>query len=346
MKKKILLVCSRNSPGPMKVIKNLQGVVNQYIQADCINIEDFLIPRFHFKSKILNYKYLRMQEYLNLLRLDRISEYGDNIFLVAWGALYDVLLKRLNRRGVKPSLIMCSTIGQSDFNDLDRLYMLQVIDNVMKGRVKDFLLNKRLYMSLGKILPRAIYFPHPVDLSQFSSIIPQKLPGINIDIFVSLRPGKNIMNQIFAVKISSIDCVLHINFRNPQIERFIKTLSLQTKVHSWIPDSEYYNLVAGMTLSLQVTFTESFSYAVCERMCLSVPTITSYDIDLISEDRFLSKYLCVEGLDTPTQIAERLKKIVGDDKLREELSIRCRERINKIAQENNRIVKEYFSINI
>ncbi|MEO0142035.1 MAG: hypothetical protein ABIL15_01605, partial [candidate division WOR-3 bacterium] len=98
--------------------------------------------------------------------------------------------------------------------------------------------------------------------------------------------------------------------------------------------------------SLQVTFTESFSYAVCERMCLSVPTITSYDIDLISEDRFLSKYLCVEGLDTPTQIAERLKKIVGDDKLREELSIRCRERINKIAQENNRIVKEYFSINI
>lgn len=331
------------SPGPVKVIKNLQETMKEHINVKWVPLEDILVPRLSSRIRKTNYRYLKLQERLRFMNIKPLLKYNDRLFFVGWGAACEVLLKKLNRKGIKPSLIMCSTIGQSDFTASGRHALLSVIKNVKNGNLKLFLLNRRLYNSFGAVLPNSIYFPHTINLKQFENIKPQELSGTNIDIFCSIRPGKNIMNQIFAVKLAQIHTNLHINFNDPELIHFINETGIKPVIHTWLDEVAYYRLIAGMTLSLQVTFTESFSYAVCERMCLSIPTLTSYDIYLVAEDQFLSKYLCINKLDTPSEITKGIKNIVKNKTLRNEIAARCRERIRKIADENNKIAKDYLT---
>lgn len=340
MKKNIALICSILSPGPCKVIRNLREVVKKSIDVQWIPLEHIVAPPVLFKSKKMNYRYLRLHEHIKFFDIKKLLKYGEQIFFVGWGAANEALLKTLNKKGIRPSLIMCSTVGQSDFNDFERNSIVTIIDNVKSGNIRLFLLNKRIYDSLGKILPNSIFFPHTIDMRQYEGINPAKLSGINADIFCAIRSGKNVMNQILAFKLSGISGNLHVNFKNRQISRFIQTVGVNTKEHTWLKQSDYYALISGMTLSLQATFTESFSYAVAERMCLGIPVITSYDIYLTAEDAFLSKYLCIKTLDTPFEIGRRIRIIAENTKLRKELADRCRTRIKRIAAENNRTALE------
>lgn len=340
MNKKILLICSRISPGPFKVIKNLQGAVSETIDAKWVPLESIVSPPAIFGSKKMTFRYLRLQEYIKRFKVGELLKYNNNVFFVGWGAVNEALLQKLNRRGIQPSLIMCSTLGQSDFNSFERNSILRIIKNVKKGNIKHFLLNKRLNQIFGDILPNTTYFPYTIDIRQFSDVEPQDLVGTNVDIFCAVRPGKNVLNQILAFKLSKVSGNLHINFKNPQVYQFIKEIGVSTIEHEWLEQSEYYSLIGGMTVSLQTTFTESFSYAVAERMCLAVPVLTSFDIYLIAEDPFLSKHLCIRTLDTPSEIGRHIRMIAEDKKLRSELANSCRKRIIKIAEENNKTAEQ------
>ncbi|MBA7542422.1 hypothetical protein ES705_34743 [subsurface metagenome] len=137
--------------------------------------------------------------------------------------------------------------------------------------------------------------------------------------------------------MAELDGHLHINFDTEQFHGIIESISSQIVKHRWLPIEEYYSLISAMDISLQVTIGESFNYAVCERMALKVPVLTTPDIYLVSEDPFLAKYLCVSAPDTPSEISKAVKRIINSKNLRKEIGERCGERISEVAKYNNKI---------
>ncbi|MGB9721757.1 MAG: hypothetical protein ACPL28_09800 [bacterium] len=349
MNNKILLLASKYFPGSMSVLENLKGVLKGVIDCEIKPIELFLHRPLFSNIRVINKIETRMLRSLPPIRIKELLIYGNNIIFAGWDYRYDIILSALNKKGITPLLVLCSTLGQSELLSNELKDFIKIYDHMKNGRLKYILLNKRLYNSFGKIFPNAIYFPHTIDLHKYENIIPKQLDNINIDLFCALRPGKNVLNQILAYKMSNVNGFLHINFNNPVIDQIISLINLKVIKHKWLPAKEYYSLIAGMTASLQVTFTESFSYAICERMCLSVPCLTSYDIDLISEDKFLSQCLCVNSLDTPLVIARMLKRIIDDNELRSDLAKHSRQRIEEIANSENKYavdyIKDIFKIN-
>ncbi len=335
MPSRLALVCSSTFPGSFKVIMNLERVLTPLVNVDLIPIESLISLKVKTGIKRIDLRWRKIQVDLKALSIERLFEYGNNILFTAWGPIYDVALSKLNNRGIVPSLIMCSTPGQSELSRHELRDYHSIISYLKKGKLRYWLLNKRLFSSLGSIFGQAIYFPHTIDLDQFKSITPSSLQGCNIDLFCAIRLGKNILNQVIAVKLSKSQPLLHVNFNEPNLSRIMKDINIPIIWHPWIESHEYYSLVAGMTLSLQATFTESFSYAVAERMCLGVPPITAYDIYLTADDPFLAEHLCIKALDTPREIASKIDDLLGDEKLLTDISAKCREVINRIALKNN-----------
>ncbi|UCD06634.1 MAG: hypothetical protein JSV98_05235 [candidate division WOR-3 bacterium] len=343
MRKKLLLLCSEGFPGSFKVITNLKGVLDGIADIHILPIEQLFslkpsIPNIRIKRRLQ-----KIQTELRWMDIKMLERYANNILFTAWGPPYDVVLSKLNRIGVTPSLIMCSTPGQSELSRHELKDYHNLFNYFRQGKLKYWLLNKRLYDSLAGVTDHAIYFPHTINLGQFANVAPTELSGINVDLFCTTRLGKNILNQVLAFRVSGVNGTLHLNFKNDQLGSIISDIGANVLYHRWIPEAEYYNLVAAMDLSLQATFTESFNYAVAERMCLGIPVITSYDIYLTACDTFLAKYLCVQALDTPSEIGRMIKKIIGDAKLRASLAERCHAVIRRIAEKNNKEAVDFIA---
>ncbi len=343
MPKDLLLICSKGFPGSFKVITNLKGVLRGIALANIVPIENLFLLRQPTGSRRLAGYLEIINTRLGLLDQKTVENYGDSILLAGWGYPYEVLLRKLNKKGITPSLIMCSTPGQSELSSHELIWYNNIIEYVRKGKIKHWLLNRRLFNSIGQVIKKSIYFPHTIDLTQFDNVIPQELEGKNMDLFCPTRAGKNILNQVIGFKISEVQATLHINFSSHLLNQFINNINAKISHHDWIDDSEYYNFISGMDLSLQATFTESFSYAVAERMCLGIPVITSRDIYLTSDDDFLSRYLCVDKLDTPSEIARHIKIVFADSKLHQSLGMRCRTVIREIASRNNSKARHFIS---
>ena len=342
MPKKLLLICSRTFPGSHRVLKNLKMVLKDSIDAHIIPIEELFCFRPQLGSYRIEKRIRQIQTDLHLVSIDKLMDYGNNILFAAWGPAYDVVLKKLNKKGITPSLIMCSTPGQSELSRHELMDYCKIIEYLKRGEIKYWLLNRRLYNSIGRVIKQSTYFPHTIDLNQFANIVPQHLDGKNIDLFCLPRLGKNVLNQVLGFKLSGVSAKLHINFRDRVIDLLITRINAPVVHHDWMEVSAYNSFIAAMDLSLQATFTESFSYAVAERMCLGVPAITSYDIYFTAEDPFLSKYLCIKALDTPPEIAGAIKRILESDNLRQDLSEKCRNIIEKIARTNNREARDFI----
>jgi glycosyltransferase involved in cell wall biosynthesis len=321
---------------------NLQGVLKDIADTSIIPIEELFVFRPRLGRYRIEKRIRKIQTDLHIMNINNVTAYGNNILFAAWGSQYDVLLNKLNKKGITPSLIMCSTPGQSELSRHELKNYHSIIRYLRMGKLKHWLLNKRLYDSIGRIITQCTYFPHTLDLHQFQLIQPQILKGKNIELFCKPRLGKNIINQILAFKISGTLAQLHINFSDKLIDPIINDFNVEIVRHEWIVDSGYYSLIAAMDLSLQATFTESFSYAVAERMCLGIPVITSFDIYLTADDAFLSKHLCVQALDTPSKIAVLIKEIIEHDTLRQDLGKKCQEVIECIAQKNNKEARDFI----
>jgi hypothetical protein len=224
---------------------------------------------------------------------------------------------------------------------------VRLIEYLRKGRIRYLFLNRRLFDSVRMFVKEAKLLPYSIDLTPYSGIQKMEMAGIHIDLFCRPRMGKNVLNQIAAFNLAELDGILHVNFDTRQFKGIVDEIGCDIMRHKWIPADEYLRLVAGMNLSLQVTIGESFNYAVCERMCLGVPVLTNRDIYIVSEDRFLAKYLCIDAPDTPSVIARAIRLIARDHKLALEIAKRSRLRIAEVAEYNNSVVleqiKKHFS---
>jgi glycosyltransferase involved in cell wall biosynthesis len=223
---------------------------------------------------------------------------------------------------------------------------MRLVELRKKGYVKFLFLQRRLYNSIGHFVKEATFLPYSIDLSPYKATEQIELSGNNIDLFCRPRQGKNILNQMASFAMADIDGKLHINFKTDFLSGIPDILSNKIVYHKWLPDHLYYNLIAGMDLSLQITIGESFNYVACERMCLGVPVLTTKDIYFIADDDFLAKYLCVDAPDTPAIIAKMITYLIKNRELRNELAKRCKSRIANTAKQNNKevvdVIMQYF----
>jgi glycosyltransferase involved in cell wall biosynthesis len=336
MSARLLLISSKGFPGSYTLARNLHGAIKPEIDSMLLPIEDLLLPNFSFHSKRLTRFFSRFQTKLQLVDIQKITEHGNSIVFSGWSRLYDIVLEKLNRRGIQPSVILCSTPGQAELSRGELAIYHRLIKYTRGGNIKYFLLNKRLHDALGEFISEATYLPYAFDTAPFTNIQPRLLEGDNIDLFSPVRPGKNLINQIIAFKMSNVHANLHINFHTRDIKQLIDDINTTVVSHDWIDNSQYYSLVAGMDLSLQVTFTESFSYAVAERMYLGVPVLTSCDIYFMAEHEQLSEYLRITSLDTPREMARKIRILMDNRTRRKKIGSLCKEVITKIATKNNR----------
>lgn len=342
MSKRLLLSAPIGCPGALSALRNHEAVLKSSIDVDFVPLEPLIFPHFKDFTKFRNF-YFRISRRIKVVSIDKIIPYENNIIFASFGPIYETVIKKLNKKGIRPSFIWCSSLGQLELTPGERKTFKHLIDFFKQGRIKNLLLHRRLYNSIGRFISGTTYFPHSIDLLSYKNVMKKEIPGTNIDLFCKPRLGKNILNQVLAFKIAEVDGFLHINFDVGKFHGIIKTISSQIVKHKWLPIEDYYSLISSMTISLQVTIGESFNYAVCERMALKVPPLTTSDIYLVSEDSFLAKYLCVSAADTPLEIAKPIRKIVNDQKLRAELAEKCKERISEVAKVNNKIVIDQFN---
>lgn len=337
MSKKLLLAAHQGCPGPMTAFRNIKGVLAEQMEVDFYPLEELVFP-IKVSNQSWQKQLVRLQNRLNLITLDRLLPYGDNIIFSPFSPLIARLIKELAKKGIQPSVMWCSTLSQAEMTQ-GEVVMFTILQELLNaGKIKHLIAPRRIYESYGYFTKQSVFFPYLIDLRIFDSARKYNLDGINLDLFCRPRPGKNILTQILSFKMAELDANLHINFDLGGFSPIVKQIGVSPIVHSWMPESEYYGLVAEMDLSLQVTFGESFNYAVAERMALAVPVLATFDIYLVAEDPLLSKYLCVNAIDTPKMIGGSIKRILTDKKLRDELAKRCRERIEEVSCKNNQVV--------
>ncbi|MDH5185710.1 MAG: hypothetical protein OEW70_01445 [candidate division WOR-3 bacterium] len=337
MSRKLLLTAPRGAPGPMTALRNIKGILTDKMDIDFFSLEDLVFP-IKVANKSLLRQLIRVQNRLKMVTLDRLLPYGDNIIFASFEPLIAHLIRQLSKKGIRPSVMWCSTLSQAEMVPSEVSLLKILIDLLNTGKIKYLMAHRRIFESLGYFIRQAVFFPHPIDLKIFDPVKRQKLDGINLDLFCSPRPGKNILTQALAFKMTEQNAKLHINFKLGKFREIVEEIGPKIVVHSWLPELDYYGFISGMDLSLQVTFGESFNYAVAERMVLSVPVLTTFDIYMVAEDPFLNQYLCVNAIDTPKVIAASIKRILNDKNLRDDLAKRCRERIEEVSLKNNQVV--------
>ncbi len=341
----LLLVSPKSFPGVVAALKNLSAVVGT---ADFRYLEDVVYRGPRFGNELVRRGYRKIQRELQFLDFSVFLGYGDNVVLGGWLNLYEPLIRELNRRGMRPSLMWCSTLGQAEMTRTEVYSLLKVLGYLKEKKIRYLLLHKRLevfrelFGTLGD-LGCAVNLPHTIDLERVTGSGRSEFEGRNADLFVPLRFGKNVLTQLAAAKLCKNGCTLHCNVDVDWLRDISCEMGLEMSFHPWLEEKDYWRLLSGMDLSLQVTHTESFNYAVCERMCLGLPVLATHNIWLLSDDDLLRKYLCVEAPDTPRAIAQKIDVILGDELLRKELGARCRERIKTVAEESNRTAREKIS---
>ena len=345
--KPIAILVSKKLPGVKSMAQNLakvSGIV------DVVYLEDV------FKSELIyrvEQKLLRNYP-ISFARINSLVDtYGDRIILGGWTPIYPKLVKFLNNRGIKPSVMWCSTLGQMEMtcNMVDYRSFLELVTLNNKGAIRYILLNERLFEEM-RFLKNTIYFPHTLHLETFTRFFRDNVEisdSFKVDLFVPVRSGKNILTQLSAIAASRFrhKIELHINFNHSYITPIIKELPLKIKQHEWLPWDDYLNLLSKMHLSMQVTHTESFNYAVAERMAIGTPPLVSLNIYNLSHDKYLAKYLCVDAVDSVNSIKDRIDTLFANPELLIELRSRVKARIEKVMKEKNEIaislLKKLFS---
>ncbi len=336
--REIAVLVSKHNPGVVSMAKNLEEVTGKvsvyYLEELFPNEFAFRLERRFFNNSSVSLARRKLTEL--------VKDYNNRIILGGWSPIHEKIVNLIYLSGAIPSVMWCSTLGQMEMTCKmgDYKALLSLLSLNSEKKIRYILLNERLYEEMG-FIKNAIFFPHTLNLNKFNAYFkprPEFSSGVfNIDLFVALRSGKNILAQISSVKLSkhSDNINLHINFKHPYIKRIVEFWNVNIKEHGWLKWEEYLALISNMHLSLQVTHTESFNYAVAERMAMGVPSLVSYNIYNVCKDDFLKKYLCVDAVDSPSIIRNKLDYLLDNTSLLMELRERVHERINVLMKRKN-----------
>jgi glycosyltransferase involved in cell wall biosynthesis len=159
-----------------------------------------------------------------------------------------------------------------------------------------------------------IYLPNTY---AFPITAPPKIRKLNqkkikISLFCALRSLKNVMAQVVAVSLlakQGFKIELHLIDDRSHLAASIKDMadSLPYKVifHEMADNKAILRLMSRMDLGLQVSLSETFSYAAFEQMALSVPVVASTAVPYATQ---------IAKFNSARSMANKMRKIIKNEK--------------------------------
>lgn len=327
---KVCLICSSRHPG----IKTHFVHLSENINVPMLLIENLypqIFLKFITRLKLPPFLPSSLQKF-------------DIIVLGGWHFSYLPIIRKLKRKNKKVGIYWTSSIGQSEMTEkYIEIHYLNKLLAFLQEKIIDFIIvPERTYEALGNI-EKIFPLPHTFNLSKIK-FLRKKDVIKKADIFLPVRHGKNILCQFIGVHLADSKIEIYTNVKNKELLRFLKSLNIAYIYKDWIPSYEkYLRFISSMGFSLQVTYTETFNYAVAERMAMGIPVFVSGNIFLITHDKFLKKYLCVEAPDSPLEISRKIRFLIENKSLYEEVNLYIREALEKFLKSKEERFKECFA---
>lgn len=311
---------------------------------------------FYYLSKEINFPLLILEEiyqepvikflskfpYFSYLP-DKISNYYVYI-LGGWRSFYYALIRKLKIKKKKVGVYWTSTIGQSEMTCkfIEIKYLNFLLKLINEKKIDFLLVPLRTYESL-KGVKSVFLLPHTLDLNEIEynekEILVKKA-----DIFLPERMGKNILTQFIGLYLADQEIEIYTNLKNKELLNFLSYLKIPFKKIGWISSyKDYLSFIKDMGFSLQITYTESFNYAVAERMAMGIPVFVSPNIFLIYQKEYLRKYLCIESCDSPYEISKKIKKFLEAKGIYKEISVLSRKVLEEYLKNTKEIFQENFN---
>jgi len=163
----------------------------------------------------------------------------------------------------------------------------------------------------------------------------KKLEGLNIGILGSGMPWKNMECQIIAARMLDPNARIHIQeLKHPEI---IDALGIKVERHTHIQsDSEYYELVGGMTINMVASLSEVYSYFTAESLLLGTPILT-LPITPIMNNPEMIDYFTESRFENPIALRDQLTYMLDSGNY-ENLQKDGREHMLRLNAENKVIV--------
>lgn len=159
---------------------------------------------------------------------------------------------------------------------------------------------------------------------------------VRIGLFCAYRPFKNIMTQITACNLLrknlKLDVELHLfksNECNPVYKNVLKLLQnmrMAYVLHENCRNDELYDILQEIDIGLQVSYSETFSYIICEHMMMGTPTVASTAVPFASK---------VAEFNNANSIADCIREICVDDRAYARNVSEAVERVARVKEENN-----------
>lgn len=203
---------------------------------------------------------------------ESIANY-DWLFFAGYSGKYELLFKHLGRKVVIWHSTAFQAQLENEFNQIRKINELleqQQVENVVCTD-----------LGTTRLFKKGTYVPNFTILQPQASksdlVIPDK---INLCALGPSKNRKNLFTILIAFSYLSDQHVLHLNvsedFFKQQIEGIFDTSRIIN--HTWLTESDYYNLINSCTAGFQISVAESYNYVVAEHWLLNTPIICSTSI--------------------------------------------------------------------
>ena len=226
----------------------------------------------------------------------------------------------------------------NEFHAINRTWMGQMLQDYKMGFI-DYLAtpHKGLAESWTSYGYETSYFPNIVE----DTLTPvKKLPGINIGILGSGQNWKNMECQIVAAGMIK---GAQIHVQEVAGLEVIDRLGINVITHpKTLTDTEYYDLLGGMTVNLCVSLSEVYSYLTAESFLMETPVITSSITPILrsgvgSGPSIAETYCGTPYFEDPVAIANQIKIVIAE---KDKIGPRLREHMRAVNEENRSVCEE------
>lgn len=273
------------------------------------------------------WKFISLEE----LKKEVLKDYD----LVIFGAFVDKYLDLLPFCK-KKAFCWTSSPGQVEMSgggyvEIDFLNKIMVL---LKEKKVDYVFigSKELFECLKN--DGIFWFPYPFSIRLLDRFIPDN-PGFipdSVGLFAPFHPRKNHFVQIHAFRLSNLkkaELVLHTNTKLKTFGNIVYT--------PWLPDEEYYKLIANMKITLQIFHCESFAYSAVESVMLGTIPIVS---PCIQQNLDLPDQVRIKNPDSPVEISKKIDEIIElSPEAYASLIRECQKRVANIIVRNNKELK-------
>ena len=97
MKPKLLLSTPLRAPGPMTALRNHKSILQPYYDVDLISLEELVSPSWVRSTEQKRFVYRVSKKVRNVLSVDKIVPYGENVIFGTFHPVHEGIVKKLNR---------------------------------------------------------------------------------------------------------------------------------------------------------------------------------------------------------------------------------------------------------